>query len=124
MSTTSRVTGSAPYLRTFARSRASSTLKSPSIWACPPRIGSLNRGADTTTPSRTIANALQGVAPEPHSGSALSSVDASARAPAPSESNSNVTTHPMPCWVSWALASVTLTPSMNAGSITYFCPPD
>ena len=124
MSTGSRVTGSAPYFRMFARSRASCAVKLPSIWADPPRMGSLNRGADVTTPSRTIAKALQGFAPAmPHSGSALRRVEASARARAPSASKSSETTQPTPPWGSTALAPVTLVPWMKAGSRLYFAWP-
>ena len=47
--------GSAPARRTIARSVASSIVKEPVIWACPPEIRSWITGAEWTMPSRTMA---------------------------------------------------------------------
>ncbi len=51
----SKDSGSDPYFSTPARSRASSWENCPEIWVFPPKIASLIRGADTTSPSSTNA---------------------------------------------------------------------
>ena len=56
----SNCTGSAPYCRMFARSSASPCVKLPEIFTSPGKFGSLNRGADCTTPSSTIATLFCG----------------------------------------------------------------
>ncbi len=53
-------TGNAPYCSTVARSFASLSLKFPEIWMSPEKLGSLNCGADCTTPSSTMATAFCG----------------------------------------------------------------
>jgi hypothetical protein len=55
-STTVSLAGSAPERSTIARSLASWVEKRPEIWPEPPRIGSLMRGAETTSLSSTMAN--------------------------------------------------------------------
>ena len=49
-------TGSAPNFSTFARSVAICWVKLPEISACPPVMASLTAGAETTSPSSTMAN--------------------------------------------------------------------
>ena len=57
----SKVSGRAPYFSTLARSVASDWVKLPVICALPPRIGPLFRpGAETTSPSSTMANRFCG----------------------------------------------------------------
>jgi hypothetical protein len=46
----------APEKSAAARARASSDLKSPLIWACPPNRVALIVGADMTTSSTMMAN--------------------------------------------------------------------
>ena len=53
-------TGSAPYFSCSDRNLASSSVKSPVIWALPSEITEFMVGAETTEPSRTIANCERG----------------------------------------------------------------
>src|SRR5215210_9061780 len=119
----SNVNGSAPYFRTFARSRASCWVKSPSIWALPPVIGPLLRpGADTTRPSRTMPNRFSG-------GCWAASrrvVSANLRPPDPLKSSVTIqppVTAPGEFVLRAASALVTSVPSTSAGPRMYFSLP-
>ena len=113
----SNVSGSAPYRSTLARSLASCCVKSPVISALPPGMASLTAGAETTIPSRTIANWLSG-------GCCVASwLVTSVNCWVPSPSNCSVTTHVVVPWRTPESASLILAPSTATGASRYFAVP-